>query len=133
MVPIGPQGHHDRPTGDPRALASCRLPPVLALEILLPWRPTEDRRRSARADPADERRKSAVGCAAHPWRAAQARLRGRSVQHREWDGPAVLPPPTTRRVGWGLEEHEEDTPCPAKQTLQSHAPLVSIPVRTRCI
>src|SRR5256886_9904130 len=33
----------------------------------------------------------------------------------------------------GLEEHEEDTPCPAKQTLQSHAPLVSIPVRTRCI
>src|SRR5437870_3127985 len=53
--------------------------------------------------------------------------------HTEWDGPAVLPPPTTRRVGWGLEEHEEDTPCPAKQTLQSHAPLVSIPVRTRCI
>src|SRR5256884_4430368 len=33
----------------------------------------------------------------------------------------------------GFEEHEEDTPCPAKQTLQSHAPLVSIPVRTRCI
>jgi hypothetical protein len=37
----------------------------------------------------------------------------------------VLPPPTTRRVSWGaFEEHEEDTPCPAKQTLQSHAPLV---------
>jgi hypothetical protein len=33
----------------------------------------------------------------------------------------------------GFEEHKEDTPCPAKQTLQSHAPLVSIPVRTRCI
>src|SRR5438132_6084180 len=33
----------------------------------------------------------------------------------------------------GFEEHEEHTPCPAKQTLQSHAPLVSIPVRTRCI
>src|SRR5207247_4611959 len=33
----------------------------------------------------------------------------------------------------GFEEHEEDTPCPAKQTLQSHAPLGSIPVRTRCI
>jgi len=28
----------------------------------------------------DERRKSAVGSAAHPWRAAQARLRGRSVE-----------------------------------------------------
>src|SRR5205807_7127746 len=108
-------------------------PSVLALEILLFWRPATDRRKSALADPADERRKSAVGCAAHPWRAAQARLRGRSVQRGEWDGPAVLPPPTTRRVGWGLEEHEEDTPCPAKQTLQSHAPLVSIPVRTRCI
>ena len=40
--------------------------------------------------------------AAHPWRVAQARLRGRSVQRREWDGPAVLLPPTTRRVGWGL-------------------------------
>jgi hypothetical protein len=32
-----------------------------------------------------------------------------------------------------FEEHEEDTPCPAKRTLQSHAPLGSIPVRTRCI
>ena len=28
--------------------------------------------------------------------------RGRPVERREWDGPAVLPPPTTRRVGWGL-------------------------------
>ena len=35
---------------------------------------------TARADPADERGKSAVGNAAHPWRAAQARLRGRSVE-----------------------------------------------------
>src|SRR5205807_6716900 len=133
MVSIGPECNHDHPTGDPCPLASGRLPPVLAVEIPLAWRPTEDRRGPARADPADERGKPAVGSAAHPWRAAQARLRGRSVERREWDGPAVLPPPTTRRVGWGLEEHEEDTPCPAKQTLQSHAPLVSIPVRTRCI
>jgi len=102
LVPIGPQGHHDYPARDPGALASGRLPSVLALEILLFWRPATDRRKSALADPADERRKSAVGCAAHPWRAAQARLRGRSVQRGEWDGPAVLPPPTTRRVGWGL-------------------------------
>ena len=29
--------------------------PVLALEIPLPWRPAADRRRAARADPADER------------------------------------------------------------------------------
>jgi hypothetical protein len=26
--------------------------------------------------------------------------------------------PTTRRVSWGFEEHEEQTPCPAKQTPQ---------------
>src|ERR1700704_3952951 len=50
------------------------LPSVLALEIPLPWRPTANRRGAARADPADERRQSAVGSAAHPWRAAQARL-----------------------------------------------------------
>ena len=55
MVSIGPQGHHDHPARDPRALAPGRLPPVLALEIPLPWRPTADRRGPARADPADER------------------------------------------------------------------------------
>src|SRR6478672_7602034 len=49
------------------------LPSVLALEIPLPWRPTANRRGAARADPADERRQSAVGSAAYPWRAAQAR------------------------------------------------------------
>src|SRR5437879_4607732 len=48
-----------------RTLASGRLPSVLAVEIPLPWRSATDRRRSARTDPADERGKSAVGCAAH--------------------------------------------------------------------
>ena len=52
-------------------------------------RPTKDRCGSARTDPADERRKSAVGSAAHPWRAAQARLRGRSVECREVYGQAM--------------------------------------------
>ena len=33
----------------------------------------------------------------------------------------------------GLQEHEEDTPCPAKQTPQLRALLVSIPARTRCM
>src|ERR1700716_1893929 len=37
----------------------------------------------------NERGKSAVGCAAHPWRAAQARLRGRSVERREVHGQAM--------------------------------------------
>src|SRR5207247_1553853 len=61
MVSIGPEGHHDHPTGDPCSLASSRLPPVLALEISLSWRPIEDRRGPARVDPADERGKSVVG------------------------------------------------------------------------
>jgi len=35
---------------------------------------------------------------------ASARL---GLQVREWDGPAVLPPPTALRVGWRLQRHEE--------------------------
>src|SRR5439155_6212614 len=76
MVSISSQGHHDHPSRDSRTLASSRLPSVLAVEIPLSWRPTEDRCGTARADPADERRKFLVGSAAHSWRVAQARLRG---------------------------------------------------------
>src|SRR5258706_7495769 len=54
MVSIGAQGHHYHPTGDPGALASGRLPSVLALEIPSSWRSTANRRGSARTDPADE-------------------------------------------------------------------------------
>src|SRR5262249_17991484 len=89
MVSIDAQGDHDHPARDRRALASGRLPPVLALEIPLARRPTKDRRGSARADRADERGKSLVGSATHSWRAAQARLRGRSVQRREVHGQAL--------------------------------------------
>jgi hypothetical protein len=64
MISLGAQGHHNHSAGDRRALASGRLPPVLALEILLAWRPTEDRCGTARADPADECGKSFVGSAA---------------------------------------------------------------------
>src|SRR5438034_11648141 len=59
--------HHDRPARDLRSLAPRRLPPVLAVEIPLPWRPTATRRGSARADQADEHGKSTVRCAARPW------------------------------------------------------------------
>src|SRR6266436_1405279 len=55
MVSIGAQGHHYYPTGDPGALASGRLSPLLALEIPLLWRPAPNRRGPTRADPADER------------------------------------------------------------------------------
>jgi len=50
MVPFGFEGNHDHPARDPGALASCRLPPVLALEIPLPGRPAANRRRPAVAD-----------------------------------------------------------------------------------
>src|SRR5262249_58228318 len=80
-VSIGPQGHHDYPARDPRALASSRLPSVLAVEISPAWRPTEDRCGTARADPANERGKTLLGSAAPSLRAAPARLRGGSVPH----------------------------------------------------
>src|SRR5262249_16791886 len=48
------------------------------------------------------------------------------------DRPCSRPQRHAESAG-GFEDHEQGTPCPAKQTLQSHAPLVSIPVRTRCI
>jgi hypothetical protein len=56
-----------------------------ALEIPLPWRPAADRCGSARADPADERGKSAVGCAAHPWRVAPVDLSDEPNQERDAD------------------------------------------------
>src|SRR3982074_992580 len=45
----------------PRAMAPSRLPPVLALEIPLPWRPAANRRGPVRADPPEERRQPALG------------------------------------------------------------------------
>src|SRR5260370_42567992 len=54
-VGLGDQGHHYHPAGDPCALASGRLSPLLALEIPLLWRPAPNRRGPTRADPADER------------------------------------------------------------------------------
>src|SRR5438876_12298041 len=59
------------------------FPSVLALEIPLSWRPTEDRCGTARVDPADKRGKVLVGSAAYSGRPAQARLPGRSVQRRK--------------------------------------------------
>ena len=45
----------DLPARDPRALAPCRFPPLLALEISEPGRPAANRGRFAGIDPADER------------------------------------------------------------------------------
>ncbi|SRR6266851_3141054 len=62
------------PTRNAGALASGRLSPLLALEIASTGRATADRDRIARADPADEHGEFSLGCAAHPWRTAQARV-----------------------------------------------------------
>src|SRR5439155_23453685 len=119
MVPIGPECHHDHPTGDPHPLASRRLPSVLALEIPPPWRSTANRRGSARADSADERGKSAVGSAAHPWRVAQARLRGRSVQRREVHGQAM----------WTAVRED----APLGRAVERSGTFVTTPICSACI
>src|SRR6267143_7141239 len=74
LVPVDPSGSHDYSTRNAGGLASGRLSPLLALEIVSTGRATADRDRIARADPADERREFALGCAAHPRRTAQARV-----------------------------------------------------------
>jgi hypothetical protein len=56
------------------ALAQGRLSLLLALEVAPTGRATADRHGAARIDSADERRKSALGCATHPRRTAQARV-----------------------------------------------------------
>src|ERR1019366_796510 len=74
LVSINPKGPHDHPSRDPRALASSRLSPLLALEVTIIGRAAADRDRTARADPADGGRKSSLGCATHPRRTSQARV-----------------------------------------------------------
>src|ERR1700686_5278708 len=58
---------------DARALAQGRLSLLLALEVAPTGRATADRHGAAGIDPADERRKSTLGRAAHQRRTAQAR------------------------------------------------------------
>ena len=55
LVSVYPQDHHDHPARDPRALASCWLSALLALEISLPGRASENRCGPAGVDPTDER------------------------------------------------------------------------------
>src|SRR5260370_42318274 len=69
MVSIGPQGHHDHPTGDSRTLASSRLPSVLAVAIPLLLSATRQGYGAACALLSDERTKAPLGSAAHSLRA----------------------------------------------------------------
>jgi hypothetical protein len=74
LVSVDPEGRDDCPTRNAGALASGRLSPLLTLEIASTGRATADRDRIVRADPADEHGEFSLGCAAHPWRTAQARV-----------------------------------------------------------
>src|SRR6202043_3286016 len=71
---------------DARALAQGRLSLLLAVEVAPTGRPTADRHRATRIDPADEHGESALGRATHPRRTAQARVRDRAVERRQVHG-----------------------------------------------
>src|ERR1700736_3009849 len=75
LVSIDPDGSHDYPSRDPRALASGGLSLLLAVEITETGRAPANRSGPAHADPANEHREPALGIAAHSRRIAQARLR----------------------------------------------------------
>src|SRR5271169_2596978 len=61
-----------RPPRDGAALASCRLPGILALEIEAPTRPAQCSSRGSSVDPRDEYCQSVVGRTAGSWRTPQA-------------------------------------------------------------
>src|ERR1700737_3601695 len=86
LVSINPAGSHNHSARDARALAQDRLSLLLALEVAPTGRATADRHGAARIDPADERRKSALGRATHPRRTAQARVGDRAVERRQVHG-----------------------------------------------
>ena len=54
LVSINPEGSHNHPARDARALAQGRLSLLLALEVAPTGRATADRHGAARVDPADE-------------------------------------------------------------------------------
>jgi hypothetical protein len=74
MVSVDPAGPHDHPARDAGALASGRLSLLLTLEVALTGRAAADRDGPPRVDPTDEHREPALGSAAYPRRAAQARV-----------------------------------------------------------
>src|SRR5271170_4200003 len=61
LVSINPEGSHNHPARDARALAQGRLSLLLALEVAPIGRATADRHGAARVDPADEHGESALG------------------------------------------------------------------------
>src|SRR6202035_644159 len=84
-------------------MASRRLPFILAMEIESAGWQANSSVGDTQAYPRDEHCQSAVGSASDPWRTPQARRPYRTNERGEWDGPAVLPPLTARRIRWGFQ------------------------------
>jgi hypothetical protein len=93
VVPIDPEDDDDHPAGDAGPLASGGFSSLLALEVEKPGWPATDHRRVADLDLAYEPRERAVGCTAHSWRVAQARLRGGAVDGGQAHGQEGDDPP----------------------------------------
>src|ERR1700723_3971876 len=89
LVSINPAGSYNHSARDTRALAQGRLSLLLALEIASTGRAATDRNGAAGADPANEHGEPALGCASHPRRTAQARVRDRAVERRQVHGQAA--------------------------------------------
>src|SRR6266851_8329804 len=85
-VSVGVERSHDYPTGDRYSVASDGLPTVLALEVALSWWSAKDTSGDPPPDPGHQPGEPALGCAAHPWRTAEARDRGRAVDSRQIHG-----------------------------------------------
>lgn len=79
-----PEGDRSGEAGPRGSMASATLSTLLALAVKV--RTARNQSRDARSDPADVQRQPALGCAAHPWRAPQARHRGQSSDGREVHG-----------------------------------------------
>src|SRR5271169_2983398 len=86
LVSINPEGSHDNSARDARALAQGWLSLLLALEIASTGRAATNRDGIARTDSANEHGESALGCATHSRRTAQAGVRGRAVERRQVHG-----------------------------------------------
>src|SRR6202043_1307326 len=95
-VPVAPGCDHHRSAGDRDPVAPTRFPRLLALEIPPGRRPSRDRLRDARADPADEPREPAVGRTADPRRIVDAWNRSRRINRRQVYGP--VPPAAVPRL-----------------------------------
>jgi hypothetical protein len=96
LVSSNPEGSHNHAARDARALAQSRISLLLALEVAPTGRAIADRDGAARLDPADERRKSALGV-----RRAKAALSSGCKSH-----PANAPAGSNRSSHGGNEMAE---------------------------